>query len=328
LLAEGIRNTRWTEITGKDSRKPQAGSWLRRLIWRTAHGCLLGGLLSWPLEQDWIRLERRPMPLAKLGWEFQGATLAHLSDLHCGSLVSEKHLHRYVEVVNALGVDFAVITGDFITTASRRHAKAVAAVLRHLRVKTATLACLGNHDYGLWHPKGLGEARGMADLLSDELAGAGIFVLRNASRAFFRGESVLQFAGLEDYWSRRYDPQAAMELVDRDSPAIVLAHNPDAAPQLAALGADWILAGHTHGKATLDSRFWNAVFPARFKQLVAGHYMLSPNKHLYVNRGISNALRVRREHRPEITVFTLRAAEPSRRLSTHASPGVAASPVI
>jgi predicted MPP superfamily phosphohydrolase len=253
------------------------------------------------------------MPLANLGWEFQGATLAHLSDLHCGPLVREEHLHRYIEVVNALDVDFAVITGDFITTGSQRHARAVAGVLRHLRVKTATLACLGNHDYGLWHPKGLGKVKGMADLLSDELAAAGVVVLRNTSRAFFRGESVLQFVGLEDYWSSRYDPQSAFELVDRDSPAITLVHNPDAAPQLAALGADWVLAGHTHGKATPDTRFWNAVCPTRFKQLVAGHYALGPDKHVYVNRGISNALRVRREHRPEITVFTLHAVGQYRR---------------
>lgn len=125
---------------------------------------------------------------------------------------------------------------------------------------------------------------------------------------------MLQFAGVEDFWSATYDPQAAMELVDRDSPVIALAHNPDTAPQLAAMGASWILTGHTHGRPTPDTRFWNAVYPTRQRQFVAGHYSLGPNRHLYVNRGIGNAWRVRAEHRPEITIFTLcPAAHAARR---------------
>lgn len=248
------------------------------------------------------------MPLENLGWEFNSTRLVHLSDLHCGTLVGEKHLQRYVEIVNSLDADFVALTGDFITTGSRRHAKAVARVLRDLRVNKAVVACLGNHDYGLWHPKGWGGTAGVADFLSDELANAGVIVLRNTSRAFFAGESVLQFVGVEDYWSSNYDPRSAFELLDPDSPAITLAHNPDAAPQLAAMGADWILAGHTHGKVTPDTRFWNAVYPTRHKRFVGGRYAIEAGRHLYVNRGIGNTLRICRDHRPEITLFTLRAA--------------------
>ena len=255
-----------------------------------------------------MRTERVPMPLAPLGREFDGARLAHLSDLHCGAFVREKHLRRYVEMVNSLDADFAVLTGDFITTGSRHHARAVGRALRDLRVGEAVIACLGNHDYGQWHPRGWGAREGIADFLSDELAAAGVIVLRNESRAFFRGESVLQFVGVEDYWSRRYDPPRAFDLVDRDSPVIALAHNPDAAPQLAAMGAGWILSGHTHGRATPDTRFWDVVYPTRFKRFVGGQYPLDDRSRLYVNRGIGNAWRVRAEHRPEITLFTLHAA--------------------
>jgi hypothetical protein len=280
------------------------------MVWRAANTCMLGGLIAWPFEPDWVRIQRQSMPLTGLGWEFEGARLAHLSDLHCGTLVRAKHLHRYVEIVNAMEVDFAAITGDFITTASRRHARAAAGVLRHLRVRTAVVACLGNHDYGLWHPRMAARHAGAADFLCDELAHADIIVLRNRSRAFFRGQSVLQFVGVEDYWSARCDPQAAMEPADRDWPIIALAHNPDAAPALAVRGADWVLSGHTHGQATPNSRFWDVVYPTRHKEFVAGHYRLGPGRHLYVNRGIGNTPRVRGEHRPEITLLTLGAAAP------------------
>ncbi|MCY2928244.1 MAG: hypothetical protein NTV86_01875 [Planctomycetota bacterium] len=170
----------------------------------------------------------------------------------------------------------------------------------------------GNHDYGLWHPNGVGGRDGMADFLSDELGNAGVVVLRNASRAFFAGESVLQFVGVDDYWSRLYDPEAAFDLVDYDAPVIGLSHNPDGAPQLAALGAEWILSGHTHGNPTPDTRFWDIVYPTRHKQFVGGRYGLGRGRDLYVNRGIGNKRRAAREHRPEITLFTLQAvARPS-----------------
>ncbi len=283
------------------------GKRLKGLVWRAANACMLGGLVTWTLEREWLRIEQRTMPLMNLGREFEGAKVAHLSDLHCGLLVREKHLHRYVEMVNELDVDFVVLTGDFLTTGSRRYAQALGRVVSDLRAKSGVIACLGNHDYGLWHPNGLGNVKGIADFLSEKLLHAGVHVLRNASRAFFRGESVLQFVGLEDYWSPLYDPQAAFELVDRDSPHITLVHNPDAAPQLAAHGASWVLAGHTHGKATPDTRFWDVVYPTRFKKFVGGQYTLGPDRHLYVNRGIANSRRVRCEHKPEITVFTLSA---------------------
>ncbi|HOF18064.1 MAG TPA: metallophosphoesterase [Phycisphaerae bacterium] len=282
------------------------GRFLKGTLWYAANCCLLGGLLTWPLERNWLRIEELPMPLGNLGLEFDGVRLVHLSDLHCGTLVREKHLRRYVEIVNELDADFVAVTGDFITTGSRRHARAVAGILRDVRARRAVVACLGNHDYGQWHPKGWGSTRGIADFLSDALADAGVMVLRNASKAFFMGESALQFVGVEDYWSPNFDPQAAFEWVDVDSPVIALAHNPDVAPQLAAMGAGWILAGHTHGKATPDTRFWDVVYPTRHKQFVGGQYALRPGRNLYVNRGIGNTLRVCRDHRPEITLFTLR----------------------
>ncbi|RPI62970.1 MAG: hypothetical protein EHM48_03215 [Planctomycetaceae bacterium] len=300
------------EVTEFESGLPTGGL-LKQMVWRTANCCLLGGLLAWPLERDWVRLEKLTMPLDNLGWEFDGARIAHLSDLHCGTLVREKHIHRYVEMINSLDVDFVVITGDFITTASRRYARAVSRALGDLRPNTAVVACLGNHDYGLWHPKGIGMVEGMADFLCDKLADAGVIVLRNESKAFFRGEAVLQFIGVEDYWSPQYNPQTAFELVDTDSPTIALSHNPDTAPLLASQNAGWILSGHTHGKATPQTRFWDAVYPTRFKQFVGGRHSLGANRHLYINRGISNAWRVRSEHRPEVTLFTLRSVARTNR---------------
>lgn len=282
---------------------------------RSSTRSLLGRVLAPSVKRPWVRLQAVSMTIGGLGAQFEGSRIAHISDLHCGMFVRPGHLSRYVEVVNALNADFIAVTGDLITTASRRHAREVAQVLSELRPRTASLACLGNHDYGLWHPKGLGSDDDIADFLSDQLRIAGVMVLRNETSTFRRDESLLQFVGVEDFWSRSHDPRKAFERVNPESPVIALAHNPDAAPQLAAMGADWILSGHTHGLATPKNWFWDIVYPTRHKMFVAGRYSLGRVRHLYVNRGIGNRRRRPPRQEPEITLFTMHATDIETRSS-------------
>jgi predicted MPP superfamily phosphohydrolase len=283
---------------------------LGRLVGSLASRFGLVGLAPGRAGDDSVQVNTRFMPLPGLAREFEGARLVHISDLHCSPIVAERHLRRCVEIINLLEPDFVAITGDFLTTGPRYWAARVAAVLRNLAPKVGTVACLGNHDYGVWHPCGLGRVRGLPEFLSERLAHAGLFVLRNGCRTFFRGDSAIQFVGLEDYWTPAFDAEAAFEYVDADSPTVALTHNPDAAPQVAAHGADWILAGHTHGKATPPGGFWDAVYPTRFRKFVAGEYALGPHR-LYVNRGVGSTLTYRRPHKAEITLFTLCPADRS-----------------
>lgn len=259
-----------------------------------------------------IRLVRVPMPLRNLPDEFDGASLVQISDLHVGPLVSHRHLSNLVEAVNRLAPDFIVITGDFVTFGSRRDARQAARICGNLKAKTAALACLGNHDYGVWHPNGLGGNSAVADALADGLAQHGVIPLRNACRPIFRDEAVLQFVGVEDYWTRHYDPAEAFELAVADAPTIVLAHNPDAAVELAAWSPDWVLAGHTHGQATPDTRFWNVIYPTRHKRFVAGGYRVGAGTRLYVSRGIGGSFYRPASQCPEVTLFTICRAKTHR----------------
>jgi hypothetical protein len=270
----------------------------------------------WPLEDHWLRIERREMPLPGLGSGFDGATIAHISDLHRSPIVLERYLRRCVEKINSLEVDFVAITGDFIT-GSRFYARRVSRVLRHLRPKVATVACLGNHDYGVFHPNGKARLRQprhgrrhLADYLADYLSHEDIFVMLNETRTFSRGESKLQFVGLEDYWSTRYDPRLAFEMAQAGVPTIALCHNPDAAAEVAKLGAHWVLAGHTHGTDTQSKSklLHRALIPAANRNLVGGQYELGEDRFLYVNRGLAYRTHTQLNSRPEITVFTLKNA--------------------
>ncbi|MFA6134788.1 MAG: metallophosphoesterase [Phycisphaerae bacterium] len=287
-------------------------AFFKRLIWMAANSCALGGLYSWQFEKNWLRIERVDMPLPDLGEGFSGATIAHISDIHCSPIVRERYLRQCVEVINALEVDFVTITGDFIT-GPRPYARRVARILGALTPKVAVLACLGNHDYGVLHPNGMGGSRELADRVVEELSAADIFVMMNEARLFHRGESTLQFVGVEDFWTPRYNPYLAFDLAYSHLPTIALCHNPDAAIELAEHGADWVLAGHTHGTQIPERKISDLLMPTTNKHFSAGQYSLAPDQYLYVNRGLGYGRRRNLNSRPEITLFTLREAPASAR---------------
>jgi uncharacterized protein len=279
------------------------GRLLRRIVWRAASAVCLGGLYPWRLEDHWFHIERTPMPLPGLGQGFVGRTLAHVSDLHLCPIVRARYLQRFIDEINRLRPDFVAITGDLVT-GSRRAARKVARLIDGLRPRIATLACLGNHDYGVWHP-GLGPELSLADYLSGHLLDRGVRLMNNHSHSFRRDGAVLQFVGVEDVWTGRCDPHKAFRTIDPNRPVIALTHNPDAAPQLAALGAQWVLAGHTHGKDTRGRLLRRAMVPSTPRHFVAGRYPLDGGKFLYVNRGLAQSPRRRAHDKPEITLFTL-----------------------
>lgn len=269
----------------------------------TLHGCKPGSILA---GTGLIRTVRCDMPLRNLGQEFEGSTVVHISDLHAGPLVSQKHLFNLADRVSDLGPDFVAITGDFVTLATPGSIKFAARVAGRIRARRAVIACLGNHDYGIWHPMIPRPASRSAGQLARQLADRGVRVLRNESRTFFRGEAAIQFVGVDDYWSANYCPSSAFDLIDRDTPTIALVHNPDAAIEMASWSPDWILAGHTHGQATPDTRFWNMVYPTRHKRFVAGQYEVTPMTRLHVSRGIGGSVCRPGSRKTELTILRMR----------------------
>ena len=279
-------------------------AFFKRMLWSAAGSVAMGGLYAWRFEDHWVRIARHDMPLPDLGEEFVGAKLAHVSDIHCSPFVLERYLRRCVQLINSLDVDFVAITGDFIT-GPKFYARRAARALAELNPRVATVACLGNHDYGVYHPAGFGGNRGTSWYVADRLTRADAFVMLNESRIFRRGSAAIQFVGLEDFWTPHYSPALAFELADRNLPTVALCHNPDAALSLAGHGAHWVLSGHTHGNHIRDTALSDLIFPVNHKQFAAGLYSLDGGARLYVNSGLGYARRVSLNARPEITLFTL-----------------------
>jgi predicted MPP superfamily phosphohydrolase len=87
-----------------------------------------------------------------------------------------------------------------------------------------------------------------------------------------------------------------------------LNHNPANAPDLLDFPWQWMLAGHTHGRQVGHKGLSRTFLRKRYRHFTHGHYQLGPDRHLYVNRGLSYGQRALHWCRPEVTVFRLAVA--------------------
>lgn len=249
------------------------------------------------IEPNWLEVVRRPLPVRRLPPSLAGRTLAHLSDIHVGPFVSDDYLVNAFRRVADLRPDIVVITGDLMSWhyGWRDH---VAAIYQHVpRGRLATIATLGNHDYGpRWGDQNIGA--NVAGLLRE----SGVTVLRNE----MLDVDGLQIVGLDDLWAKRFNPEGVLRNLDARRAAIALSHNPDTV-DLPGWGnyEGWILAGHTHGGQCKPPFLPPPILPVRNRRYTAGEFELAGNRRLYISRGLGHAMPVRFNVRPEVTMFEL-----------------------
>jgi predicted MPP superfamily phosphohydrolase len=276
----------------------------RRTAMMAAVGCLLPATaaLGWAniVEPHWLSVSFHPLSIRGLPTLWQGKRLVHISDLHIGR-VDREFLVKALHQVNDLRPDLLVVTGDFIDSAYPAAVAEVADILDTLRPATiASLACLGNHDYGPSR-----RDLDLADAVAAATEKARINVLRNQSLEL----DGLEVIGLDDFWSPRYRAKPSLERAQAGRPAICLCHNPDVCDQ--PVWGDFqgvILAGHTHGGQCRPPYFRPPILPVRNKNYVEGFHSVGHERTLYINRGLGYTLRVRFNCRPEISVFEMLAS--------------------
>jgi len=256
------------------------------------------GLYAWRIEPHWLEVVSRPLPLPLLPADLAGRTLVLMSDLHIGPKVDDDYVIDTFARVAALRPDYVVVAGDFVTYRGPAQFDQLTRVLQRFpHGRVATVASLGNHDYGPnWsHPE-------IADRITAIATSAGIDVLRN--RATIAGG--LQFVGLDDLWGGHFNPEPALASLDSRAAAIVLSHNPDTV-DLPRWGSyqSWIFSGHTHGGQCKPPFLPPPLLPVKNKHYTRGEFALAGQRRLYISRGVGHLMRVRFNVRPEVTVFHL-----------------------
>jgi hypothetical protein len=274
---------------------------LHRLLAATALGGS-GALAVLATRQALGRVAVRDLTvtLPRLPQAWSGLRVVQLTDLHIGPTIDGAWLEDVVAQVNALSPDLVAITGDLVD-GSVADLAAHVAPLGKLRARHGVFFVTGNHEY-----------YSGADAWIAELRRLGVRVLRN-ERVELTSAARVPFlvAGVDDYHSHGWPghgPDLAAALRGRDPahPVLLLAHQPAAISEAAALGVDLQLSGHTHG-----GQIWPWGFMVRLQQpYVSGlHQVPGGHTQIYVSNGTGYWGPPMRLGAPaEITHLTLRAA--------------------
>jgi predicted MPP superfamily phosphohydrolase len=272
----------------------------RRFLLGSAAGALGVGAYTWRVEPHWLDVVARDMPIPGLPAEWEGRTLAQLTDLHVGP-VDFDYLVSALKAVNELKPDAVAVTGDFFSGGGPRRAEEVARLFEHLNPPPfGCFACLGNHDFGeRWSDAGVAEE------LVRRVTGVGVRVLRNEV-VTVRG---LRIAGVDDLWSPTCAALDVLPKLKPDEPTVVLFHNPDGA-DLPLWGdfRGWMLSGHTHGGQCKPPFLPPPLLPVANRRYTRGEFDLGGGRFMYIGRGVGHSMRVRFNVRPEVTLHRLTSA--------------------
>lgn len=161
-------------------------------------------------------------------------TIAMISDAHLGSAVTRQGLDSLIEKTNEMKPDIIVLCGDIFDENTTEELKKYASLkMKEFQAKLGVFYVEGNHEMRL------------NEDFTKWFADAGITVLRDQTACLVNG---VQLVGIRDKVDSKKKPlRSLMAGLDSELPVIVLSHRPKQLQEMADLGADLVLSGHTHG---------------------------------------------------------------------------------
>lgn len=218
--------------------------------------------------------------LPRLPRQLDGYTIALLTDIHVGPVLSGRFLRQLVEQTNRMRPDAIAIGGDLVDGRVIEIGQSHVAELRHLRARDGVYYVTGNHEY-YWGPDawmGFVRSLGVRVLLNERVT------LGDASAQ----GAQFDFVGLPDHragWSGHLAPDIQLATRDRDDQRelVVLAHQPVQIDESVTAAAGLQLSGHTHGGQLQP---FGAVAAAWSQPYLAGlHQHRNTPTQIYVSRG-------------------------------------------
>jgi predicted MPP superfamily phosphohydrolase len=260
----------------------------------TAYGMILGN-------RDCDTNEREIF-IPGLPHEWNGCSIALVTDIHSSLYMSKKDMDEYVKRINDLGTDFVAVGGDMVNSAVEEIYPFAEAFCK-LKAPLGVYGVLGNHDFYSRDPEKVAS-------VSEE---AGIRMLRDRLVVLRKGNTPLNIIGIDDTGSLttiEKKIQHALAGVTEPAKNILLCHRPYFLDHAQESGIDLMLSGHTHGGQVVLGRFGSTAFtPAALVSPYVSGYYSKGTAQMYVSRGIGTvAVPVRINCPPEITRIVLRPA--------------------
>ena len=247
---------------------------------------------------------------------FDGYTITHLSDFHCGSFESRSKLKYAIDLVNEQNSDLIAFTGDFVNNTYTEILPWIDE-FKKINSKDGKFSILGNHDYGDYYDWGNEENKklGFKKLIEiqNEL---GFKVLRDESVHIKKNNEKISLVGVDncgDGFKKKGDIDKAINGLYESDFKIVLSHDPSHWDKILVDHKEKFnltLSGHTHGmQFGIEIPGFIKWSPVKYRyKYWAGLYERS-NQFINVNRGFGVlGFPGRVGIWPEITVIKLRKA--------------------
>ncbi|WP_372638040.1 metallophosphoesterase [Cohnella sp.] len=157
------------------------------------------------------------------------------ADMHFGLLSGKAHAKRMVEEINALKPDLVLYPGDIIDDNLDVYLdKGIGEIISGVQATYGVYASLGNHD----------KYKGRMEELIDALERSGMDVLYD--EALSLGGKLTLIGRKDKTESDRAALETLMADIPRDSPIVLLDHQPYGLDIAADNGVDLMVSGHTH----------------------------------------------------------------------------------
>ena len=246
---------------------------------------------------------------------FDGFTISHISDIHCGSFDNYQKVKYGIELINKQKSDVIMFTGDIVNNISAE-LDPWKDLFSKLTAKYGIYSVLGNHDYGdymQWNSDDE-KIKNFENLkkIQNEM---GFNLLINENDSIRKGDETISIVGVENWgaggFKKAGDLKKATSGLSSAEFKILLSHDPSHWNAEVTPSENYFpltLSGHTHGmQFGIDIPGWIKWSPIKWRYPQFAGLYKKAKEYLYVNRGFGYlAYPGRVGMWPEITVITLK----------------------
>ena len=246
---------------------------------------------------------------------FDGFTISHISDIHCGSFDNYEKVKYGIELINKQKSDVIMFTGDIVNNISAE-LDPWKDLFSKLTAKYGIYSVLGNHDYGdymQWNSDDE-KIKNFENLkkIQNEM---GFNLLLNENDSIRKGDETISIVGVENWgaggFKKAGDLKKAISGLSSKEFKILLSHDPSHWNAEVTPNENYFpltLSGHTHGmQFGIDIPGWIKWSPIKWRYPQFAGLYKKAKEYLYVNRGFGYlAYPGRVGMWPEITVITLK----------------------
>lgn len=269
----------------------------RRTVIKVAMGGCLVAAYPIFIERQLIKINHYRLEVESLPRAFNGYQIAHLSDIHLGSMTSDSYIRKIIARTNNLKPDAIVCTGDYVRARnSTAEIDRIWTMLSDLKAKDGVFSVLGNHDH--W-------ADTERSLFWSRKTGQDI---RHKSKTITRGDSRIIFGGSGDLWEDEAGVDKTFANAQQETCKILLCHNPDTIDSPFTTKISLFLCGHTHGGQVSLPFFGSPILPVKNKRYTSG-IISTREGTVFISKGIGwTIVPVRFNCYPEIALLELTPA--------------------